>query len=70
MAAPPLMSQAQVVVETEQAKHGAAYYDDLTGEALQPGKVRAARREELAFMDDWRVWDIVPIAECRRRTGT
>ena len=38
------------------------YWDELTGEPLPRQLTRAARLEELAFMDDWRVWDVVPVA--------
>jgi len=46
-----------------------SYWDALTGEALPAGLTSAAREEELDFMDDWAVWDVVPVAECVKRTG-
>jgi hypothetical protein len=48
---------------------GQAYWDENSGEALPPNLTEAARREELAFMREWRVWDVVPISECVRESG-
>ena len=46
-----------------------AYFDENTGDSLPAALVDAARREELDFMGHWRVWDVVPVAECIQRTG-
>ena len=46
-----------------------AVYDDLTGEELPAHLVRAARADEIKFMQGWHVWDVVPIAECKAVTG-
>ena len=43
--------------------------DNLTGEILPPQMVRGARGEEIEFMLECEVWEEVPIAECRRKTG-
>ena len=46
------------------------FKDATTGEALPPHLTpRAARREELAFMGDWKVWEEVPVQECWNTTG-
>ena len=59
--------------EEELSEHGEAwgesYQDNLSGEALPPHLVRAARREEIDFMLDWQVWEEVPLEECWRVTG-
>ena len=39
------------------------YWDAATLEELPPDLTRAAREEELDFMHDWEVWDVVPISE-------
>ena len=44
-------------------------HDELTGERLPPGLVANAREEECAFMENWGVWQEVPVAECWQRTG-
>ena len=45
------------------------HYDNVTGEALPMAMVKAARKEELTFMEDWRVWDVVPVSWCWQATG-
>ena len=45
------------------------FWDDITGENLNPEEVRIAREEELNFMEDWEVWELVPISTCWSRTG-
>ena len=39
------------------------YWDAITQEELPAELTRAARQEELDFMQDWHVWDVVPITE-------
>jgi hypothetical protein len=51
-------------------KHGhQRYWDAITNEELPAGLTSAARAEELAFMAEWKVWDVVPVAECWKNTG-
>ncbi len=44
-------------------------YDEITGAALPPSLVQAARAEEIKFMLEWGVWQRAPIADCWRETG-
>ena len=37
------------------------YWDEITGEQLPEDLTQAARLEELEFMNDWHVWDVVPL---------
>ena len=39
------------------------YCAAVTQEELPAELTRAARQEELDFMQDWHVWDVVPVAE-------
>ena len=62
----------QTRVQDEQtclAEHAAVYWDAITNEPLPAALTNAARQEELSFMNSWKVWDVVPISECKRRTG-
>ena len=43
--------------------------DEITGEQLPAHLVHEAREEECACMEDWGVWEEVPVSECWRRTG-
>ena len=45
------------------------YWDAITQEELPAELTRAARQEELDFMQDWHVWDVVPITESWSVTG-
>ena len=45
------------------------FYDDVSGEALPPDLTREARKEEIKFMQDWKVWEVRTIEECKRVTG-
>ena len=38
--------------------------DNVTGEVLPAHLVAAARSEEIKFMEDWEVWDVVPVTKC------
>ena len=55
--------------QTNRTEYLSQYWDDITCEPLPADLTRAARQEELGFMNDWRVWDIAPITECLARTG-
>ena len=44
-------------------------WDDQTGEELDAGMVKEARREEIAEVHKHRVYDKVPIKECWDKTG-
>ena len=54
----------KVQIENEQT-----FRDDLTGQALDPSLVKAARAKELEYFDGKEVWELRPINECRRITG-
>jgi hypothetical protein len=45
------------------------YWDAITNEELPPDLTAASRAEEIAFMKEWEVWDVVPISESWRLTG-
>ena len=44
-------------------------WDDVSGKALDPDRVREARRLEMEYYDKMQVYDKVPIEECYRKTG-
>ena len=44
-------------------------FDDLTGDELSAPMVRQARKEEMRYFKDMRVYDKVPIEECLAETG-
>jgi hypothetical protein len=51
------------------AKHAPLrYWDAITNEELPAALTAASRAEELAFMKEWNVWDVVPISECWQKT--
>ena len=39
-------------------------WDDVSGKALRPALVRAARKEEIEYFRSMRMYDEVPIREC------
>eukprot|EP00969_Alexandrium_andersonii_P349899 15432109-Alexandrium_andersonii.AAC.1 len=41
---------------------GQLFRDDITGAALPPDLVAAARSEGIRFMESWGVWDVRPIS--------
>ena len=45
------------------------FYDDVSGETLPPSLTREARMEEIRFMQDWKVWEVRTIKECKEVTG-
>jgi hypothetical protein len=45
------------------------YWDAITNEELPADLTAEARAEELAFMKEWGVWDVVPVSECWKTTG-
>ena len=45
------------------------FYDDVSGETLPPSLTREARMEEIRFMQDWKVWEVRTIQECKEVTG-
>ena len=45
------------------------YYDDRTGNSLDPEKVKQARMEEIEEVRKQQVYKMVPISECLARTG-
>jgi len=46
-----------------------AVYDEYTGDLLAAGLVAVAREEEVSVMEEWQVWEEVPVAECFKATG-
>ena len=52
--------------ESDAAKE--KYYDEVAGRRLPPDLVRAARREEVNFMLDWKTWERLDRAEVWRRS--
>jgi hypothetical protein len=45
------------------------YWDAITNAELPADLTAASRAEEIAFMKEWHVWDVVPISESWRLTG-
>jgi hypothetical protein len=45
------------------------YWDAITNEELPADLTAESRAEELAFMKEWGVWDVVPVSECWKNTG-
>jgi len=45
------------------------YYDHSTGLQLDPKLAVEARTAEMDWMEQMKVWEIVPIEECYARTG-
>ena len=48
---------------------GVRAFDDQSGDALIPGLVRQARREEMEYFKKMRVYEKVTLAECMKATG-
>ena len=44
-------------------------WDDVKGCALDPAKVKEARRVEMGYVDKHQVYEYAPISECRQKTG-
>ena len=44
------------------------FYDNLTGKALEHEKVIDARLDETKTLQDMGVWEVVPVAECKKKT--
>ena len=45
------------------------FYDDVSGETLPPSLTREARMEEIRFMQDWHVWEVRSVKECKEVAG-
>ena len=45
------------------------YWDNVSGQPLDPAAVRAARIEEVEYIRGRKLYDTVPITECWERTG-
>ena len=45
------------------------YYDNMTGQKLPEKLVKAARGEEIEFMNSWGVWVPTPVSTCWEKTG-
>ena len=46
-----------------------AVFDEYTGDLLPAGLVATAREEEVSVMEDWQVWEEVPISQSFKATG-
>jgi len=55
--------------EEELVEHVGTFFDELTGEDLPHHLVHHAREEECSFMEQWGVWEEVPVETCWRRSG-
>jgi hypothetical protein len=66
----PEESVEKAYEQTEElAKHSTQRcLDAITSEELLADLTAASRTEELAFMQEWGVWETVPTAECWKRT--
>ena len=45
------------------------FVDNVSGKVLNPKLVHAARLDEVKGINEGKVWDIVPVSECFKRTG-
>eukprot|EP00400_MALV-I_sp_L67-5_P000255 gene255-biopygen667 len=48
---------------------GQTYWDDISGEQLSPELVRAARHQEMEYVEGYPIWVQVPEKECWDETG-
>ena len=48
---------------------GMVAFDDVTGQELDPALMMKARRDEMAYFRDMRVYEKVDLEECYRETG-
>ena len=44
-------------------------WDDVLGSELPADAVKAARKEEVKYMESRKIWSVRPIEECRDKTG-
>ena len=56
-------------VQNVQGETQGCYWDDLTGEPLDPVLVQAGRKLEMEYCESYPVWIPVPIEECWEMTG-
>ena len=45
------------------------YYDEVTGEILDPDKVQAARKEEVGYMHKLKVYVVATLEQARRNVA-
>ena len=57
------------IVEVDDAMKLECAWDDVSGAALDPQKVKQARREEIEYVHKMSLYEKVPIKECVARTG-
>ena len=55
--------------DDEEFDHVWKAWDDVTGGELKPSLVRAARREEMAYVEKMSVYEVRPKADCWNLTG-
>ena len=63
------LQQRYRVVEEEDEEAGMEAYDDVSGAQLDPKQVQRARQEEIDYVRKMKLYEKVPIAECRRKIG-
>lgn len=63
------MKTTDRTVEEEHDEGLEAAWGDVSGAALEPKMVKAARRQEIEFAREMQSYDTAPAAECKRATG-
>ena len=48
---------------------GKQYYDDITGQVLDPALVRAARAKELEYFESKHVWELTELNKAMKNSG-
>ena len=61
------VTEVQSLIRTDKGEHEAR--DDLSGEKLPQAGVRAARKEEVGYMEGRKLWTQRPVKECWDKTG-
>ena len=63
------LPEVESEVECKGEGIGEEAWDDVHGGSLPVGLVKAARKEEVNFMNDRGIWSLRPIEECWEKTG-
>ena len=63
------MDQELLHAGDHRLQQGQKFFDDLTGQPLDPELVKAARAKELAYFENKEVWKLVPTAEALKVSG-
>ena len=64
-----MIQRAEQGEELSSVDYAGGYYDDVHGGDLPPNLVKEARMEEVGFMTDRGIWEVVPISMCWDLTG-